>query len=496
MSFLTPLYVLGLAAISLPILLHLIRRTPKGVQPFSSLMFIVATPPRLTRRSRIDQLLLLLLRAAIVGLLALAFARPFFRHTATADLTDLAGRFVAVLVDTSGSMRRNGIWEGVQTELDRVLADLGERDNIALYCFANQTECIVSFDESRSLTLEGRRELIRDRFRQLQPGWTDSQLGDALIHVADDLDAAEDQETTVPSKQLFVISDLQEGNQLESLQGYEWPTSVRVIARRVDAIGPTNASLQLLDAPEELEGDRGVRVRVHNAANSPAQQFAVCWAGEDSQELSPPVAVSVPPGESRVVRLPRLSPGSVPSQLLLTGDDHDFDNHYYVAAAIRTDGTIFYVGDEAKDDPEHMLYYLARALTNDKWQQVDIVTADNAALAELQRARALLVVVTRPLEADARDPLRQFLLAGGTGLLVLTASDDGTTLAALTDTNVGATEDIQPSDYALWSSIDFEHPLLRPFANPLFNDFSKTHFWKYRRVALPTRRPLEKARAI
>ena len=62
MSFLTPLYILGLAAISLPVLFHLIRRTPKGVQPFSSLMFVKPTPPRLTRRSRLDQLLLLLLR--------------------------------------------------------------------------------------------------------------------------------------------------------------------------------------------------------------------------------------------------------------------------------------------------------------------------------------------------------------------------------------------------------------------------------------------------
>ena len=64
MSFLTPLYILGIAAISLPILFHLIRRTPKGVQPFGSLMFVTPSPPRVTRRSRLDQILLLLLRAA------------------------------------------------------------------------------------------------------------------------------------------------------------------------------------------------------------------------------------------------------------------------------------------------------------------------------------------------------------------------------------------------------------------------------------------------
>ena len=58
MSFLTPLYVLGLSAVVAPIVFHLIRRSPRGEVPFSSLMFLSPTPPRLTRRSRLDQLAL------------------------------------------------------------------------------------------------------------------------------------------------------------------------------------------------------------------------------------------------------------------------------------------------------------------------------------------------------------------------------------------------------------------------------------------------------
>ena len=63
MSLLAPLYVIGAFAIGAPILFHLIRRQPKGQVPFSSLMFLKPTPPRLTRRSRLDNWLLLLLRA-------------------------------------------------------------------------------------------------------------------------------------------------------------------------------------------------------------------------------------------------------------------------------------------------------------------------------------------------------------------------------------------------------------------------------------------------
>ena len=49
MSFLAPLFLFGALAVAAPILFHLIRRTSREKIPFSSLMFLQPTPPRLTR---------------------------------------------------------------------------------------------------------------------------------------------------------------------------------------------------------------------------------------------------------------------------------------------------------------------------------------------------------------------------------------------------------------------------------------------------------------
>src|SRR5947209_19707839 len=98
MGVLAPLYLAGLAALSLPLIFHLVRRTPRGRHDFSSLMFLVPSPPRLTRRSRLDQLLLLLMRLTALTLLAFAFARPFLRRTATLAMEDLPARRVAIVV--------------------------------------------------------------------------------------------------------------------------------------------------------------------------------------------------------------------------------------------------------------------------------------------------------------------------------------------------------------------------------------------------------------
>src|SRR6187402_2953069 len=109
MNFLAPLFLLGALAIAGPVIFHLIRRTTKDRMRFGSLMFLEPTPPRLTKRSRIEHWLLLLLRAAALGLLALAFSRPFFRTPALPVDPGLAQNRTVILLDTSASMKRAGV---------------------------------------------------------------------------------------------------------------------------------------------------------------------------------------------------------------------------------------------------------------------------------------------------------------------------------------------------------------------------------------------------
>src|SRR5436190_12186311 len=148
MGVLAPLYLAGLAALSLPLILHLIRRTPRGRREFSSLMFLMPSPPRLTRRSRLDQILLLLLRLAALALLAFAFARPFLRESATLALEDLPARRVAILLDASASMRRGDLWNQAMSQVEKELADLGPHDEVALYTFGDRLQTQVGFESS------------------------------------------------------------------------------------------------------------------------------------------------------------------------------------------------------------------------------------------------------------------------------------------------------------------------------------------------------------
>lgn len=76
MSFLTPLYLLGLLAIAIPVILHLINfRRPKK-QVFSTLVFFKRLQKSSVRQLKLKKRILLAIRIAAIMLLAAALARP------------------------------------------------------------------------------------------------------------------------------------------------------------------------------------------------------------------------------------------------------------------------------------------------------------------------------------------------------------------------------------------------------------------------------------
>src|SRR5579872_1628176 len=192
MGLLVPLYLAGLAALSLPVIFHLVRRTPRGRQEFSSLMFLAPTAPRLTRRSRLDQLFLLALRLTALSLLALAFARPFLREAASLAALSVPGRRVAILVDTSASMRRVDLWSQAVRLVEKELDELNPQDDVALFSFSDRLQRLLDFEQEASGPVSSKSQVARSRLLALAPGWGATDLGTALITVAGEMDSTAD----------------------------------------------------------------------------------------------------------------------------------------------------------------------------------------------------------------------------------------------------------------------------------------------------------------
>jgi hypothetical protein len=110
MGLLAPLFLLGLAAVAVPVLLHLTQRARRDPVRFPSLAFVRKVPFKTTERRHLRDRLLLLLRAATLGLLAVAFARPLFERDVLGTAGAAAAREVVILLDGSASMGYGDRW--------------------------------------------------------------------------------------------------------------------------------------------------------------------------------------------------------------------------------------------------------------------------------------------------------------------------------------------------------------------------------------------------
>ncbi|HEY2252800.1 MAG TPA: BatA domain-containing protein [Planctomycetaceae bacterium] len=486
MGFLVPLYLAGLAALSLPVIFHLVRRTPRGRQDFSSLMFLAPTIPRLTRRSRLDQLLLLALRLAALYLLTLAFARPFFREAASLAASGIPGRRVAILIDTSASMRRSDLWSQALRLAEKELDELYPQDDVALFGFNDRLNRVLDFEQEKSGTPASRAQLTRSRLSALEPGWGGTDLGTALVTVAGEMDSAADASQSSLEPQLIVISDFQKGARIDALQAVEWPQRIPVVVKKVSPAKTTNAFAVALTSEEDHDA-ADVRVRVASAADSTADQFYLIWSGDPSKVMRyQEVAVYVPPGQSRVVRLPRTPETLQADRIVLRGDDDPFDNTFYAVPPRKQNATLLYVGNDQADDPQGLQYYLRLAVANDPLRQIEVRRLEaGKSTAAYAEPEPKLAVASQAVTAEFARELDAFVERGGTLLCVPTDREAALALFSKFD-DVELSEDTNRagSEYLLLGEIDFTHPLFAPFAGPRYGDFTKVRFWRHRHVVV------------
>lgn len=479
MNFLAPLFALGALAVIGPILFHLIRRTTREKTPFSTLMFLEPSPPRITKRSRLENVWLLLLRCLVLALLALAFARPFLERAMPGPPPG-AGQRIVILADTSASMRREKLWDEARGKVEARLRAMHLTDQVAVMAFDREMRTVMSFEEWKKTPVNERAATAIQRLGLLAPTWNATRLDTALLQSIEALDEADE---SLPGKrEIVVVSDMQEGAQLDGLQGYQWPRGISVTVDPVTAQAHQNATAQWLSESDENDkpGEEvPLRVRVSNAAESKHEQFQLYWQG--APPGTPVLEAYVPAGQARIVRI--VKPPAGATALTLSGDDTPFDNTLYILPPQPAQLPVLFVGPEADDDTHASLYYLRRAFPKTAHQHVEILAHRvEGAVPAYQLQQAQLLVLG---DATADAPIasaRQFAREGKIVLLPLTSANSALVLGKLLEMPALAAPEATVKDYALLAQIDFRHPLFAAFADPRFSDFAKIHWWKYRRL--------------
>ncbi|MBI2187681.1 MAG: BatA domain-containing protein [Acidobacteria bacterium] len=466
-----PLFFAALAALAIPVLIHLIQREKKQVVRFPSLMFIQRVPYKSVRRRRIHNWFLLIVRLTALALIVLAFSRPFFERD-DLDLATGGAREVVVLLDQSYSLAMGDRWERARAAASDAIDGLGPDDRGSVVLFSSGAEIAM-----RS-TAAGERERLRAAVAAARPTAGATRYAPAL-KVAGSILA----ESSLPRREVVLVSDFQRTG-WRGEEGARLPegTTVRPVALTSGA-DLANASVTAVSLARSTFSNQervAVTAVVVNRSTRSLRggRIALEIGGRPIQ--TEPLEVEANSSTS-VTFDPVTLAGPFMRGTVRTGDD-----------ALPTDNVFHFVVSPAQ--PVRVLVidrggtgggalYLMRALAIGDAPRFEAAVRQPDAVPDedLRRASAVIVNDVAVPAALGRRLLR-FVEAGG-GLFV--AAGSRATWAGDVDLLPAALEapvDRTRGEAARVGALEFAHPVFEPFRTPRSGDFAAARIYGYRNV--------------
>jgi hypothetical protein len=149
MGFLAPLMLLGLAALAVPIAIHLIGKSRARVVKFAALDFLLATKRKTARSLRIRERLLFLVRLIACAAIALALAKPFTSCERKGPQVTRGPQAAVLVVDDSfaaGYLIDGKPWLARATaESQKILRQLGPLAEVAMAPIIRRSSRAITF---------------------------------------------------------------------------------------------------------------------------------------------------------------------------------------------------------------------------------------------------------------------------------------------------------------------------------------------------------------
>src|SRR5580658_3725653 len=234
MGFLNPWFLGALAAIGLPVYIHLLRRHIVPPQPFSSLMFFERGTQSSTRHRRLRYLLLFSLRTALLVLLVLAFANPFIRLAAGG----VNSKLLLIVVDNSFSMKAGSRFADAKQAALQVLASRPRSQRAEVMALGGRLAVLTQpIQDSAAL---------HSAVESIQPGDSRANLGE-LAHGVRAL-----AETVRTPVELHLFSDMQKTAMPANFADMELPANVSVVLHPVGIAASPNWTVESVNSPAQL----------------------------------------------------------------------------------------------------------------------------------------------------------------------------------------------------------------------------------------------------
>lgn len=257
MGLLAPWFLAGLAAIGLPIWLHLLQQHRVDPLKFPSLQFFERRTETSVRQRRLKYKFLMALRILMFALLALLFAQPFIRR----DIAALASaQHHLIVVDNSFSMRSQSRVERAKSEAQSFADGLP----------ANATAQVISLGGGANLLTQPTPDKaeLRSAIASIAPSGSRSAFAEVSRTARTIAEAR-----SAPIE-VHLFSDLQRTSMPGAFAEMGMPSGAKLVVHDLGGKDPPNFAVENVNAPQVIADTKNVRLTatVRGFATEPSSQ--------------------------------------------------------------------------------------------------------------------------------------------------------------------------------------------------------------------------------
>lgn len=459
MSFLSPFFLFAVAAVGLPVLIHLLNiRKPQRVR-FSTLAFFRELQKTTIRRIRIKKLLLLALRALAIACLAMVLARPFMSSDAWSGGEGQSPALIAVLIDNSISMEQIGAEGPLLDQAKRIAQTIegSSKDNDRFILQVSNGEelypAVIGHSQFTNrldeLSISKGGTFMKERLQALQE----------LL-----LDAPYQQ------KKIFLVTDGQR-HVLDEIPE-QWPEELSVTMIKLDGASPQNSRVtEIQTRTNMISAGLPVilSVKVENLGNSPVTNQFVSMQFNDKPAGEYVLGMDAGSGSTVDFEVIPTADGANNGVVTIEGDEFTADNQYYFSVEVPESRNVLWVTDgrNVEAGMNYMGLILEAAAENNVQFRYQKAGAGILGDPELASFDAVILDGLSEVPAFAFSRLTDFVQRGN-GLLFLPSEKGNISNYndLLSQFNMGSFSGIS-GEYASFkpiakvSELEYDHPIFR-----------------------------------
>jgi len=451
MGFLAPWFLAGIAAVGLPIWIHLLKRHKTDPRLFPSLMFFEKREMSSVKHRRLEHILLFTLRALMLILLALLFANPFIKR----DPSAIGGKKVLVIaVDHSFSMRAADHLSKAKDEALSLIAGLKPGDQAQVVALGGQVQALTQI-----ISDPGE---LRVAVQSIQPGDSRASFGELARYIRTL------SESTRLALEVDLISDLQKTALPPGFADLRLDPSTTLVFHQIGKPA-TNLAVENVVAPTRIFDPKKVRVQA-TIVSFPAPDEKTETSKKNvtlvlNNKVLQTKTVDLPTGGRAQVEFLSLDApyGFSRGEVRVDGGDTlPADDRFYFAVE-RTDPRKVLFVDDGRHPRAQLYYRAALDSSGDSAFQMEVVRSEVAANQELAHYAFVVLDDIGNVSPTFESALKKYVNAGGSVLIVLGPASAAQPKVPLTDETIEAAAYAgRESDRFLnVSELDAGHPALR-----------------------------------